>query len=202
MTAISTYIDSISRRVRDEANTANTRDLIRDLFTRAASVINTRQEYLLDTVTVTSGTAGKKLYTVETEIGSFAKVTDVKIAEESLNHVNPWRNLWKLSNTWLTDTSAAPLAWSTIGRDLVAIWPAPLSDVTITFSGLRGDFQTSSELEETGMRDEDNDIVRELTVALVLLRQLDLDMIRPSIGRMAGKMNIQAEEIEELMRLG
>jgi hypothetical protein len=202
MTDIATYIDSISRRVRDATNTAHSRDFIRDVFTRASSVINSRQEYIIDTVTITAGTKGKAIYTLEGDLGGISRLTEVEVNNESLEKVEPWRDLWKLSATWLTDTSDVPLAWAAIGRDRAAIYPAPLSNIPITFSGVRGSFQTLAETEETGLRDEDADIVREITVALILLRWRDLDMVKPILGRMGAKMNIQSDEISELMRLG
>lgn len=199
MSDIAASIDSISRRVRDASNTAHTRAFIQDIFTRSASIINSRQIYLTDDITLTA-TKQKAIYTVETELGGVSNITDVRLGQESLHHVDPWRNLWKLSATWLTDTSDVPLAWATIGRDRLAIYPAPISDIPITFIGTRGSFQAVVETEETGLRDEDDDIVRELTTALILLRQRDLDMVKPTVSRMAAKMNIQVNEIMDLMR--
>jgi hypothetical protein len=201
MSDLATNIDSISRRVRDASNTANTRAFIRDIFTRCASVINTRQEYILENITITA-TAGRSLFTVETELAGFSRITDVSIYDQSLEEVKPWRNLWKLSRTWFKDTAVTPVAWSAIGRDLIGVYPAPVSDFPLTFTGIRGDFQTSDELEETGLREEDDDIVRELATALILLRQRDLDMIQPTLSRMAGKANIQMSELDDLPRLG
>lgn len=202
MGEIGDAIDSISRRVRDASNTAHTRAFIRDIYTRCASVINTRQEYILDNITRSTATGGKALYVVETEIGTFSRITEVEANGQALEEVDPWRNLWKLSPSWLTDTATAPLAWAAIGRDLLAIWPAPVSNVVLTFTGVRGTFQSSAETEETGLREEDDDIVRELATALILLRQRDLDMLQPTVSRMAGKMGIQMTEFTELMRLG
>lgn len=202
MTDIGTYIDSIARRVRDSSNTGHTRAFVQDIFTRCTSLTNSRQEYVFDTVTLSAGTAGKALYNVENELGGMSLVTEVEIDGESLNQVEPWKNLWKLSPNWLTDTSNIPVAWAAVGRDLVAIYPAPVSDISVAFTGVRGDFQALAETEETGLRDEDADIVKELTVALLLLRQRDLDMINMVVSRFSGKVNIQSKEIEELMRIG
>lgn len=195
MATLEDLIDSIARRVRDESNTAHSRNFIREIFTRSAAIINSKQEYVFDTVAV-SGTANKALFNLEADLGGISRVADVDMEGRSLNEVNPWTNLWKLSPTWLTDTSTTPLAWAAIGRDRVAIWPAPILDVTLTFVGVRGNFQTMSESQETGFRAEDDDIVRELATALLLLRQRDLDMVQVVISRMAGKANLQKAELE------
>lgn len=202
MSDLAALIDSISRRVRDASNTAHSRALIQDTITRCASAINTRQEYILDNVTLTVATAHKALYRVEAELGSLSRITEVAVYDDALEEVDPWRDLWKHSPTWLTDTSDVPLAWAAIGRDLIGIWPAPVSNIPVTFTGVRGTFQATLETEETGLREEDDDIVKELTQALILLRQRDLDLIQSAISRMAGKMNIQISELEYAMRLG
>lgn len=201
-TPISTYIDSIARRVRDASNTGHSRAFVQDIFTRCASAVNKNQEYVFDTVTVTQGTAGVVLYRLETQLGGISSIEDVEVNGDSLERVEPWRNLWKHSPTWLTDRANVPLAYAAIGRDLVAIWPSPLVDIALTFTGVRGDFQASSENEETGLRDEDNDIVRELTTTLLLLRQRDLDTSQATMSRVTGKLKIQMHESEMQGRLG
>jgi len=200
MTTIGDHIDVIARRVRDASNTAHSRAFVRNIFTRAAAVINTQQEYLYDTVTLSVGTAGKALYTVETDLGEISRVAEVSVNDSILDEVKPWRDLWKISPTWLMDTASVPKAWAAIGRDRVAIWPAPSSDIAITFTGPRGRFPAGSDSLETGFRDEDDETVRELTVALLLLRQRDLDVIEPVLGRMAGKLGIQTKELMDTPR--
>ena len=201
MTAISSYIDSIARRVRDANNTGHSRAFVQDIFTRSAAIVNKQQEYVFDSVTLESGTAGVALYDLENQLGRVSEISDVEVNGDSLELVDPWRNLWKHSPTWLTDRAHVPVAYAPIGRGLVAIWPAPMADLAITFTGVRGNFQAASENEETGLRDEDNDVVRELAGAIILLRQRDLDSIQPVIGRMAAKLNIQAIETDMQGRL-
>lgn len=202
MTAISSYIDSIARRVRDASNTGHTRAFVRDIFTRCSSVINYQQEYVYDTVTLTNGTANTALYRLEADIGIVSSIGDVEVGGDSLELVDPWRDLWKLSSTWLTDRASVPLAYAPIGRDLVALWPAPMVDIAITFTGVRGNFQAAAETEDNGLRDEDNDLIRELTTAILLFRQRDLDSIQGVITRLTGKLNVQRIETDMLMRLG
>lgn len=191
-TTVGTLIDSIGRRVRDANNTAHSRAFVRDIIDRSQVLINAKQEYVF-TETIYTATKGKTLYSVEEDLGSSTKVVEVSIGDRELDKVG-WRNLHRLSPTWLTDESDTPLAWAPIGRSLVAVYPAPDYDLPITFTASKRTTPLTDDTIQMELRDEDSDIVRELATAILLIRQRDLDMVPIIISRLAGKLGLQTEE--------
>lgn len=187
-----TLIDSVSRRVRDANNTAHSRTFVLDLIDRLQVILNAKQAYVF-TDTVYTATKNKALYTVETDLGSTIEVHEVSSQGRELDEVN-WRNLHRLSPTWLDDRSDTPLHWAKIGRDLVAIYPAPNWNVPITFTGSKITTPLTAETIQVELRDEDSDLLREMTTALLLTRQRDgIEVGSQILSRVADKMNLQMD---------
>jgi hypothetical protein len=188
-----TLISSISRRVRDANNTAHTSAFVRDILDRAQVTINARQEYVL-TDTVLTATPGKVLYNVENDLGSSIKVTEVSIDGRDLDEIT-WANLHRISPTYLTDKSGTPEAWARIGRSLVAIYPAPNVPIEITFTASKITTELNDDNIPLELRAEDEDVVRELTTAILLIRQRDTDVVTEIIRRVGDKMKLQEPEL-------
>lgn len=193
-TSAGTLIDSIARRVRDPNNTAHSRAFVRDILDRTQVTVNVHKEYIL-TETILSATPGKALYSVETELGSSATVTDVLINGRELDQ-QTWQNLHRINRSWLSAQSGLPIAWSPIGRSLVAIYPAPNYEAEITFIASKITTALTVDAIPMELRAEDEDVVRDLTTALLLLRQRDLDTCPPIIQRAVGKLGLQMKEVE------
>ena len=156
-------------------------------------MVNAKQEYVLTETTVTA-TPGKALYSVETDLGGSITVTDVHINGRELDK-QTWTNLHRLNRSWLTTKSGTPVAWAPIGRSLIAIHPAPDHEAQITFTASKITTALSDDEILLEMRVEDEDIVKELTTAIILLRQRDLDTLPGTIVKAIGKMGLQMKEI-------
>lgn len=195
-TTAGTLIDSIARRVRDANNTAHSRALVRDLLDRVQVTVNARQEYILTETTITA-TPGQALYNVETDLGSSITVTEVSIAGRDLDQTT-WENLHRISTTYLTDQGSTTGFWAKIGRSLIVLYPAPNYPVDITFTASKRTTELNDDDIPLELRAEDEDILRELTTALLLVRQRDLDMVPHIVGRVQAKLGFQQEE--QMMR--
>lgn len=193
-TTAGTLIDSIARRVRDPNNTAHSRAFVRDILDRIQVTVNAHKEYIL-TETIKIATPGQALYSVETDLGSSITVTDVLINGRELDQ-QTWTNLHRLNRNWLTAKSGKPFAWASIGRSLVAIYPAPDYKAEITFVASKITTPLSADEIPLELRKEDEDIVRDLTTAILLLRQRDLDTCPAIIQRAIGKLGLQMKEEE------
>lgn len=193
-TTAGTLIDSIARRVRDPNNTAHSRTFVRDILDRSQVALNAYKEYIL-TETIQIATPGQALYSVETDLGSSITVTDVLIDGRELDE-QTWTNLHRLNRNWLTAKSGKPFAWAPIGRSLIAIYPAPDHEAEITFIASKRTVPLTADEIPLELRKEDEDIVRDLTTAVLLLRQRDLDMIPAIIQRIGGKIGLQMKEEE------
>lgn len=194
----SEVVDIIAQRVRDPDNTAHPRALIRDIFNRVQTALNASQAYVLETVPLAL-TPGKAIYRLETYTPELVTITDIEFENRFLDRV-PWRNLWKISPTWLTDIEE-PRAWSMIGRTLFAIYPVPAYAVTLN---LKGPKVTTTLVDGTiplDLRDEDADIAIDLTTAIFLLRQRDIENSQIVASRAADKLGLQEDAVMEEMRI-
>lgn len=192
MQTVGDIVDSISRRVRDASNTAHTRAFVRDLIDRVQVVVNAKQAYVYQDTTLVT-TPGQALYRLETALAGTIDVTDVHTSgDRHIPRIDPWKNLWKLSPTWLTDTGS-PRGWAQIGRTLFAIWPTPATAETLTVSGTKVTNAIVSDLDILEFRDEYADIIKDLVTALLLFRQRDIDMIGEVVKRMQMRLGILGE---------
>lgn len=184
-----TLIDSISRRIRDASNTANTRALIRDVLDRVQVAINAHQSYVYREIPLATS-PGVALYRLGEDVQGLFTVTSVEKDFVELDMITPWRNLWKLSPTWLTDGGPAR-GWAMIGKTLLAIYPVPAYSETLTVIGPAITTTLSADDVFMELRDEDNDIAREIATAIFLFRWRDLDMASPIVSRALDKLRLQ-----------
>lgn len=185
----STLITSIARRVRDPNNTAHSQAFVRDILDRVQVIVNDKQESVL-TSTVLVATPGQVLYSVENDLGNIVTVTRVSINGRDLDRQN-WRNLHRINPRWLQAKGGTPTAWAPVGRSLIAIYPAPDYEAEITFTGTKITTALTDNNIQLELELEDEDIVREVVTAILLIRQRDLDMIESIISRVGSKMGLQ-----------
>lgn len=188
-TPASTLLASISRRVRDDNQTAHTASFILDLLDRVQVIVNAQQEAITTTRVVTN-TKNTSLYSLEGDLQGLTAVQNVRIAGQRLDEITPWRDLYKLSATWLTDTGI-PQGWARLGQTLIAVWPAPASDIQLDFQGVALPTPLTTNSVDLELALEDEDIAREIMVALLLMRQRDIDSVKEIIGRLASKVQLQ-----------
>jgi hypothetical protein len=193
-TPATTLIDSIARRVRDDANTAHSRAFVRDLLDRTQVIVNAKQEAITATRVVTN-TANKALYTLESDLQGLIDVQTIRLGGVRLDEITPWRNLFKLSASWLADRAPQPRGWARIGRSLVVVYPAPQVDIELEFQGSAITIPLTADSVPLQLEREDEDMVRDLVTALLLFRQRDLDMLQPLMQRLDAKHRGQVSEL-------
>ena len=199
-TALSAIIDSIAARVRDEANTAHTRADVMDLISRAQMLVNARFEYTLSYTTLTTS-IDSSIYDIEHDLDHTLQVNEVRLGSKSLIKVPRWRNLWKLSRTWMTDIAHQPRGWAQIGKTLLVIWPRPQQPVDLLVTGVQVTPVYSDEAEVMAMRPENEDLVKDLVTAMLLVRSRDLDTASSLILRFVARARLQIPEIMHQQRI-
>lgn len=190
----SDLIDSIARRVRDPNNTAHSRALVRDLLDRVQVLINAQEEFII-TEQLLVTTPGKAIYSVQETFGDVVQVKDIDVGVTSLNFIRSWRDLWKLSPTWLTDRASTPKGWTRIGRTLLVLYPAPSREIALTVTSVKRTTELVSEDSVLDFESQDADLVREAVFALLLWRQKDNDTASLHIRRLEERFNIQATNL-------
>lgn len=181
-------VDSILRRLRDPFGEAHPRSLVLDIYSRVQVAVNAFRSYVfvrfpLQTV------PGKPLYAIDSDIVGMHRVTDIAIGGRHIDEIIPWRNLWKLSPTWYTDAGSVQ-GWTMVGLGMLAIYPVPHISETLIVSGpLITPILTDDDMP-ISFRKEDADIAIDLTIALLLLRWRDLDMVGEIAGRAGERLQI------------
>ena len=199
MTPAGDFVDAIAQRVRDPSNTAHPRADIRDVLNRVQTIINANQALVLETIPLTL-VPGQTLYPLETDLPSLVTVTDIEFENRFLDRI-PWRNLWKVSNTWLSGDNHEPRAWAMIGRTLLAVYPVPAVSTVVAVKGPIITRLLTDDNVPVNLRDEEMDIVVDLTTAVLLLRQRDLQNSALLTARAVDKLGLQADAIDEEMRI-
>lgn len=190
-------VTTISARLRDPSNTAHPRADIRDILNRVQTILNVSEGYVLEATPVTL-IPGQAIYRLDNHMPNLAVVTDVGIGQHFLDRV-PWRDLWKISGTWMTDVGE-PRAWAMIGKTLVAVYPIPSQPVVVDFRGPVITTQLTDDNIPLDLRDEDADIAIDIATSIFLLRQRDLEASAGILSRAMGKLGMQADAIAEEMR--
>ena len=198
MATVGELVDSISRRIRDPMNTGVSRAVIRQILDYSQLALNGFNSYVLTEIDLPI-VPGQTIYRIETELPDHMWVTDVEFDNIYLDEIRSWRTLWKLSPTWLTDVGP-PRGWSQIGKRLLVVYPVPLYRDTVRVKGPLITTTLTDDLQDMDLRDEDSDIARDLTVAVLLFRQKDLDMVPNLVRRILAKIGLQQPAITEEMR--
>lgn len=184
-------IDSIARRVRDPNNTAHSRSLVRDLLDRAQVVVNGAAKSIKTEENLAT-TAGQAVYSVESDLTATTLVLSVLHNERHLSRIVPWRNLNKLSSTWLQDDQSEPFGWANIGRDLFAIYPAPTEPApTVKTVGIKRTNELTDDTTSLELDEEKESIAMDLVTTMLLVRQRDLDQVATLVQKVGENLGIQ-----------
>lgn len=191
-------INIIAKRVRDTNNTAHTRAFVRDLLDRAQVVLNARTQSVLVTTNLAC-TAHQALYTVESDLTTTTEVTSIRDQNRPLDRAD-WRTLRRVSPTWLEDESGDVVQWAPIGRSLFILSPRPPDGRTVEVIGTKITATLSDDTTVLEMEAEKEDILMDLVTAMLLIRQRDLDQVKPALEQLSAKLNLQVTDIRQQRR--
>lgn len=197
---VSDIIDSIAARVRDDTNTQHSRVEVMDLVSRVQMLVNAQWQFKLSHTPLTME-PGVPIYELENDLDATLQVTEVCLGAKSLIHIRPWRNLWKLSRTWMTDRASQPRGWTQIGRTLLVLYPSTMEPTEVLVTGVQVTPTYVNEAETMVMRPENEDLVKDLVTALLLIKSRDLETAPGWINRMVARARLQLPEAMEQQRV-
>ena len=122
-------ITELSRKVRDTANAGYTRVLVLDVLNRAQRSVNARLG--LVHTTATFSTTNSPIYDIPTIATDIVRIIAVRDANRELDRVE-WRDLVHQDRRWLRARGPTPYVWTTVGRELLLVVPAPQLATTLT----------------------------------------------------------------------
>jgi hypothetical protein len=122
-------ITELSRKVRDTANAGYTRVLVLDVLNRAQRSINARLGLVHSTAAFT--TTNSPIYDIPTIAADVVRVIAVRDNNRELDQVM-WHDLVHQDRKWYRLRGPRALAFSTIGRELLVVIPAPQIATSLT----------------------------------------------------------------------
>lgn len=181
-------IDALSRRLRDTANTAHSRDLIRRVLSHSQRAINLAQQAKKTTASFTPS-AGRTIYArteVASDVGRILRI----ISDRTLPEV-AWRHLQNVDPNWYRAVGARHVQWARIGGSHFVLHPAlwetdPVSVVYVTVPADVVDGATNVDLP-----DEMLPQVMDLAEGIMLAKARLLPAMEAPLARLAAMLQLQ-----------
>ena len=180
---------SVSRRIKDDNQTAIGNSDHLTVLNLVQRTLNAARGSILVSETLTT-VAGTAIYNVTSAITQTARVKAVRRDNEDLDETN-WRRLKQISNTYLTDQADPVLGWAVIGDTRLVLFPTPRIAGSVTTIGHKITDLLSADATLMDVPNEDEEIIADLTTAILLLRQRDSDMVSPVLQAAIDKVAIQ-----------
>jgi len=130
------------------------------------------------------------LYQVSAFVPGAVRILAIKDA--SGRDLEPMMEFAQLAQTdlkWIVRTADAPRGWCYIGRDLIVIYPATRlggQTLTVTYAQLTPALATTA--DATVVPNETDDAIYDLTEALLLLKNRDLNAVTSAMQRFQERM--------------
>lgn len=177
-------LELVARRVRDPSNTAHSRAFILALLSETQRCVNGIAEEVVTTATLTVPPY-RSVLPLEETLPTALRVTGIRDETgQSLTPV-PWNALAHANRRWWRSTASRSRVWSTIGRDLLLVSPMAPDTQTLTAVFVKKTDALSSEASVTEVTDATDDVVEDLTEALLLLKSRRLDAVPVALKRVA-----------------
>ena len=183
-TGCTALIERVSLRVRDPSNTAHGRSTVLALLSESQRLVNGIAEEVVATASLTVPPY-RTILPIEENVPTALRVTGVRDESgRSLTPV-PWNALAHANRRWWRATSTRSRVWSTIGRDMLVVSPAAPDTQTLTVVFVKRTDALATEAAITEVITSTDDVVCDLTEALLLLKARRLDAVPGPLGRVA-----------------
>lgn len=179
-------IDDVLARVRDVNGLATTRTFVRERLTDSQRYLNALLGLSLDAADLTLN-PHQSIYQINTLLPSAQRIVGIRGGggQREIATVPSIASLLIFGPTWMRHTGHRVEAWTTVGRDLLVVYPTLKTGqvYTVWYAKLCLAFGTESTLTE--FANEYTDLITTLTEAVVLLRQRDLGASSRAMERLA-----------------
>lgn len=161
-------INTVLRRVYDEAGFGTDRDTVRAFLDRLQQLLNARYGWALTSVAFTLQPRQLVYATADVAL-DVAKIVAVYVEGEKLPAVD-WRGLSRYNGQWFRAVRGMPYAWAPIGLESFCVYPAPQVQRTATIQYASITTPLSSEDTATVIRDDRLKMLLALAEIVVLAR--------------------------------
>lgn len=179
------------QRVRDPSGIGHSRSFVIARLSDAQRMINAMLGVVTDSVTLTT-TPYQTVYSLSGLLTSAVRVVGVREEGRDLARM---RDVWRLAHinrTWFRETGDQFQAWTMLGRDVLAIYPAKVEPSSVTIQQTRLTTVLGGEDDPIELPDEYGDLIVELTVAILLLKQRQLLLAKQTLKHFMMRLGIEA----------
>lgn len=191
--------DEVLARVRDANGLMHTASFVRDRLTDAQRYLNGILGISVN-VTAMSLNPGQNVYKLSSSLPLAIRVLGIRGSSSTreLAKLPSIDSLLIYGPRWMRQMAPYLESWTTVGRDVLVVYPAPKESVTIDvyYVNLCAAFTSGATVSEFSA--EQCGLIVTLTEALLLLRQRDLE----SAGRAMERLQQALTPEAELDRLG
>ena len=180
--AASTLIDIVSRRTRDPNLIGNTRAFVRSIISRSQQMVNAHLRLVFDTASLTT-LRRTMLYPIQANLPDAVRIDEVLFDTDFRLNKSPWGSLIRSDWNWHRSIGTSLMAFSTIGRDLLLLYPGLDNDNSVTVNYVTLTSVLTQESTPTEIPDADLTHVLNLSETILLLKSRKLDLAEVSLKK-------------------
>jgi hypothetical protein len=180
--------DAALQRVRDPNANLHSRVFVQARLTDAQRFLNAALGLVVDSASLTLNPF-QSVYSLSGLLPNAVRVVGVREGGRDLALIPSITQLLSFSPRWTRDVGGRCEAWTTVGRDLLIVYPARTNTtvVTVYYAKLTAALAGETDLSDFG--DEYGDMITTLTEAVLLLRQRDTEASKRAMGRLQAKLS-------------
>jgi len=177
-------IDQVLARVNDRGGIIHARALVLKLISQCQQSINGASRDVRGTATFQTVTA-QPFYKISEVLPSCLTMEYAEAEGEELNQV-PYESLQTLDASWIRARADRPDYWASIGKDLLILYPATVSPITVTARYVLLTPELGSEDDDLVLPPERIDQLIDLVDSVLLFRERKFDEMESTLTRIVG----------------
>lgn len=172
---------TILRRVRDPGGLGHSTTLAMDLLSRSQQLISAQKNKVLAEGTLAT-IDSQLFYPILANFPGAIRLTEIREGNRQLDFV-PFREFCYFKTDWLRDVGDYHKMWSTIGHDLLILYPAVAESHSLTVEYTKLLDEVTAPAQTFELSDDEMLETMELTEILLYLRSRDFDSLNKLIPR-------------------
>lgn len=180
-------IDQVLQRVRDPQGTTASREFVLKLLSSAQQLLNAKTGYVTDEATLVTEPL-RCFYPIQALLPQSQKVMYVRDASDRDLLPVTWRSFWYMKRGWPREVAERLQLWSTVGRDVLVLWPTLRASETVTVVSAKLTTPLVNEHESPELPDNLLPMLVDLTEVLTLLKMRKQAIAGEAMSSLLGRI--------------